>query len=206
MPTKMSGESASMHAIHLIEEQLEVLPISLAAILYAADVGKIEASLLSDLLLRRKPRPPKTGSGGNIVAKEATPTDPIDFREASQHLRSHPREKMDYVRVVINNAILAVGIFMRENDMASMRTPEIQFLGHVVNAIINKGHFKINEGYIPMATFDGHVIDSSLNGKPLFDTEKDEGFLEFGDAVALLQWLSRYLRGEKKFVSGGDAG
>src|SRR5690606_18257053 len=206
MPTKMSGESACMHAIHLIEEQLEVLPISIAAILYAADVGKIESSLLTDLLLRRKPRPPKTGSGGNIVAKEATPTEPIDFREASQHLRAHPREKMEYVRVVINNAILAVGIFMRENDMASMRTPEIQFLGHVVNAIINHGRFKVNEGYIPMATFDGHIIDSSLNGKPLFDTEKDEGFLEFGDAVALLQWLSRYLRGEKKFVSGGDAG
>jgi len=206
MPTKMSGESASMHAIHLIEEQLEVLPISIAAILYAADVGKIEASLLTDLLLRRKPRPPKTGSAGNIVAKEAAPTDPIDFREASQHLRTHPREKMDYVRVVINNAILAVGIFMRENDMASMRTPEIQFLGHVVNAIINNGRFKVNEGYIPMATFDGHVIDSSLNGKPLFDSDQEEGFLEFGDAVALLQWLSRYLRGEKRFVSGGDAG
>jgi len=206
MPTKMSGESACMHAIHLIEEQLEVLPVSIAAILYTADVGKIESSLLSDLLLRRKPRPPKTGSGGNIVAQEAEPVDPIDFREASQHLRAHPRERMDYVRVVINNAILAVGIFMRENNMANMRTPEIQFLGHLVNAIINEGRFKISDGYMPMATFDGHVINNNLDGKPLFDTEEEEGFLEFGDAVALLQWLLRYLRGEKKFITGGDAG
>src|SRR5690606_19032980 len=189
-----------------IEEQLEVLPVSIAAILYTADVGKIESSLLSDLLLRRKPRPPKTGSGGNIVAQEAEPVDPIDFREASQHLRAHPRERMDYVRVVINNAILAVGIFMRENNMANMRTPEIQFLGHLVNAIINEGRFKISDGYMPMATFDGHVINNNLDGKPLFDTEEEEGFLEFGDAVALLQWLLRYLRGEKKFITGGDAG
>src|SRR5690606_41637208 len=127
-------------------------------------------------------------------------------RAASAPPGAQARATRDDVRVGSSSAILTLGISVRNNDMASMRTPEIQFLGHVVNAIINKGHFKINEGYIPMATFDGHVIDSSLNGKPLFDTEKDEGFLEFGDAVALLQWLSRYLRGEKKFVSGGDAG
>lgn len=49
------------------------------------------------------------------------------------------------------------------------------------------------------------MIDSTLNGSPLFGDGVNEGFMEFGDAVALLQWLARYLRGEKNFVSGGDA-
>lgn len=42
------------------------------------------------------------------------------------------------------NVILTVSIFMREKDMASMRTPEIQFIGYVVNAILKKDHFEIN--------------------------------------------------------------
>ena len=206
MATKMSGESASLHTLHLIEEQLQVLPISIATILQASEVGAVESELLDNLLLKRKPHPNKTGSGGNIVADEAHPTEDIDFRESSQYLRDHPLEKMDYVRVVVSNALLAVGTYMREHDMAAMRTPEIQFLFHLINAINNNNSFKVNEGYIPMATFDGLVIDSRLNGTPVFAKGEQEGFLEIGDAVALLQWLSRYMRGEKKFISGGDAG
>ncbi|WP_293779019.1 hypothetical protein [uncultured Oxalicibacterium sp.] len=206
MATNMSGESVSQCTLHLIEEQLQVLPISVATILQADEVGSVESDLLSGLLLKRKPRQQKTGSAGNIVAEEAHPSEEIDFHEASEYLREHPLEKMDYARVLVSNSLLSVGIYMRDHDMASMRTPEFQFLGHVVNALLNNNRFKVNEGYIPMATFDGLVIDSSLNGKRVFAEKGEEGFLEFGDAVALLQWLSRYLRGEKRFVSGGDAG
>ncbi|GGI20748.1 MAG: hypothetical protein REI95_01250 [Oxalicibacterium faecigallinarum] len=206
MATNMSGESVSQCTLHLIEEQLQVLPISIATIMQADEVGETASQLLSKLFLKRKPRHKKTGSAGNIVAEEAQPSEDIDFHEASEYLREHPLEKMDYARVLVSNSLLSVGIYMRDHDMASMRTPEFQFLGHVVNALLNNNRFKVNEGYMPMATFDGLVIDSSLNGTRVFAEKGEDGFLEFGDAVALLQWLSRYLRGEKRFVSGGDAG
>ena len=75
-----------------------------------------------------------------------------------------------------------------------------------MDAILNANTFKVPQGYIPMATFDGLVIDSSLNGKLLFGDGQQEGFMESGDAVALLQWLAHYLHKERHFVSGGDAG
>lgn len=90
--------------------------------------------------------------------------------------------------------------------MLSMRTPEFQFLAHVVNAILHGNRFRIASGYMPVASFDGLVIDESLDGLPLFGEEQSRGFIELGDAVALLQWLARYLRGEMNYVSGGDAG
>jgi hypothetical protein len=97
-------------------------------------------------------------------------------------------------------------MFFKEHDMAAMRTPEIRFLDHVCGAILNGNRFRIDPGYMPIATFDGLAIDSKLNGVLLFGDGVSPGFMEFGDAIALLQWLSRYLRGERSFVAGGDAG
>ena len=90
--------------------------------------------------------------------------------------------------------------------MLDMRTPEVQFLGHAVTAILNANTLKIPEGHMPTASFDGLVIDASLDGTPLFNTADAEGLIELGDAIALLQWLGRYLRGDQNYVSGGDAG
>lgn len=87
-----------------------------------------------------------------------------------------------------------------------MRTPEIQFLGHVCDAIFNNNTFDIDPGYMPIATFDGLIVDSVLSGTLLFGDDVTEGFMEFGDAIALLQWLSHFFNGEKDFVTGGDAG
>jgi hypothetical protein len=205
--SKVSDEEAWHLSIHLIEEQLQVLPITIASILKPADVANVEPRLLSDNpLLKRKPSPAKTGSGGNIVAHGAEPNEALDLRGSHQALHDDPHKKANYIRIVVSNALLAVGMFLREHNMASMRTPEIQFFDHVLDAILNANRFDVEPGYLPMATFDGLVIDSSLNGKPLFNDGTTEGFMEFGDALALLQWLSRYLRGEKKYVSGGDAG
>lgn len=205
--SKVSDEEAWRLALHMIEKQLQVLPISIASILKPADSSNVEPRLLWDSpLLKRKERPNKTGSGGNIVAHSADPHNALDLRASNQALLDNPQQKTHYLHVVISNALLAVGMFLREHNMASMRTPEIQFFGHVLDAVLNANKFDIEEGYIPIATFDGLVIDSSLNGTFLFNDGTNEGFMEFGDAVALLQWLSRYLRGEKNFVSGGDAG
>lgn len=119
---------------------------------------------------------------------------------------SDPLRKNACLKVVISNALLAVGMFLKEHDMAAMRTPEIQFLDHVCDAILNGNRFTLEPGYMPTATFDGLAIDGNLDGNCLFGDGVNAGFMEFGDAIALLEWLLRYLRGERNFVTGGDAG
>jgi hypothetical protein len=203
--TNTSGEKASLLASHLIEEQLRVLPMSAAMILQPID-GDFEKNAGESLLLRRKRTTLKTGSGGNIVMEYAEADTALDFQGSIQALRENPSEKINFLRIVIGNALLAVGLFLKEHQMATLRIPEIQFLGHVVDAILNANTFDIRDDYIPIATFDDLVIDKSLNGTPLFGDGATQGFMEFGDAVALLKWLARYLRGERNFVSGGDAG
>jgi len=181
-------------AANLIEEQLRTLPIMIAAISQAFASGKIEP-----VPLQKKLRLVKTGSGGNIVADEAPPT--LNVMPSRT-----PHSQSECLRVVVSNALLAVGMFMKEHEMLAMRTPEFQFLGHIVTAIHNANRFQIPPGYMPTASFDGLVIDPSLDGTPLFGETQGKGFMELGDALALLQWLERYLRGEKNYVSGGDAG
>ncbi|MFJ7565726.1 hypothetical protein ACIQW9_02050 [Herminiimonas sp. NPDC097707] len=203
--SKMSGEQASQLAIDLIEEQLQILPAAIAMIWQPIDACGVEANLVAGVL-RRKNKLPKTGSGGNIAASYADVNPALDFRASHQALHADPLQKTRYLRVVIGNALLAVGAFFKEHDMAAMRTPEVQFLGHVYTAILNENTFDIAPGYLPVATFDGLVIDGKLNGSLLFSDGVTEGFMEFGDALALLHWFSRFLRGEKNFVSGGDAG
>lgn len=53
--------------------------------------------------------------------------------------------------------------------------------------------------------FNDHLIDSSFNGKLPFDTEKNEGFLEFGDAGNPAAAAVALSAREKKFVFGGEA-
>ncbi|MNR76013.1 hypothetical protein D3C72_66660 [compost metagenome] len=199
-------DSSSLLAINLIEEQLRVLPVSIAMILQATKAGDAAPGSAPILMLHRKQKRAKTGSAGNIVVDNSQATTVLDFQSSRQALHEDPLQKNTYLRVVISNALLSVGMFLKEHNLATMRTPEIQFLDHAMDAILNANTFKIEQGYIPMATFDGLVMDSSLNGTPLFGDGTHEGFMEFGDAVALLQWLAHYLHKEKHFVSGGDAG
>lgn len=203
--SKMSGEETSQLAINLIEEQLQILPVSISMIWQPASATNVDSDMMAKVL-QRKRRALKTGSVGNIVGASALADPALDFQALNQALRDDPAQKMRYLRVVVSNALLAVGAFFRSHGMASLRTPEVQFLGHVCDAIMNENIFDIEAGYIPIATFDGLLIDSKLNGTPLFGDGVTEGFMEFGDAIVLLQSLSRYLRGEKNFISGGDAG
>lgn len=202
---KANGEKASLLASHLIEEQLRVLPVSAAMILQPID-GDFERYASESLLLRRKRTTLRTGSGGNIAMEYAEPGTELDFHGSIRALQQDPKRKISYLRVLVSNTLLAVELFLKEHHMASIRIPEIQFLGHIVDAIQNANTFDIPEGYMPVASFEDLVIDASLNGKPLFSDGDTPGFMEFGDAIALLQWLARYLRGERNFVSGGDAG
>lgn len=200
--SKTKGEKAAALAANLIAAQLRSLPLTLLAVSRAFDNGDAALQRLSGRLFERKLRLVKTGSGGNIVANEPA----AEGATASPLPVQVPQEKAECLRVIVSNALVAVGCFLREHDMASMRTPEIQFLDRVVDAILNANTFQIEPGYMPLAAFDGLVINAELDGEALFSEGEREGFMAFGDAIALLEWLARYLSGEKNYVSGGDAG
>lgn len=197
--SKTQGEKASVLAANLIAAQVRSLPVTLLAVSRAFDNGDAALQRMTGQLFERKLQVVKTGSGGNIVAEESS--DDVVTRPPAL-----PYEKAECLRVIVSNALLAVGLFLREHDMASMRTPEIQFLGRAVDAILNANTFRIAPGHMPVAAFDGLVINASLDGKALFEEAGRDGFMTFGDAIALLEWLARYLHGEKNYVSGGDAG
>lgn len=200
-----SGPNASHLAASLIEEQLSALALSIPAVAKAFESGVPNAEHFQRVAQHRKLRLVRTASGGNIVADKAEHPDKAPHVHAP--VAALPaQDKHDCLRVLVGNALLTVGMFMQRHDMLDMRTPEFQFLGRVVDALLNANSFRIAPGYMPVASFDGLVIDARLNGMPLFATDTAPGFMEFGDALALLEWMLRYLRGERSYVSGGDAG
>ncbi len=190
---KINGKQACQQAIRLIETQLQVLPLVVVAIVEPA-AGDGAAAPLA---LSRKGLAPDAGTRPPIA---------LDLAAATQELNSRPHARSEAQRIVIGNMLLAVDAFLKVHDIASSRTPAIQFLGHVCEAIVNDNVLAIDPGHIPAAAFDGLVIDETLNGTLLFGDGVRAGLMEFGDAVALLEWIARHLRGEKKLVTGGDAG
>lgn len=204
---KLQGSEAAEAGVRLIQEQLQVIPVSLANILHSPriDTDSLDA-IASSMQLPRTRRSAQTGSVGNIIKAESRSDMRLDFKSSYHPMQEDAGRKQQYLRVVIGNALLAVGAFFREYGMADMRTPEVQFLGHVYNALLNGNRLTIKPGYNPIAAFDGLVINSSVDGMPLFAEGGAPGLMEFGDAVALLQWLALYLRGGEHFETGGDAG
>ena len=201
------GKTPSLLAAGLIEAQLSTLSIAIAAVARAYETGEVDQNHLERVLHYRKLRLVKTASGGNIVADKAE--HPDKRTELALELPPLERDeggKYASLRVLVGNSLVSVAAFMRLHDMLDMRTPEFQFLRHVVDAILNDNTFCIKPGYMPVASFDGLVIDDTLDGRAVFSEGTAPGFMEFGDALALLQWLSRYLQGERGYVSGGDAG
>lgn len=202
----MRSDVAYQGVMDLIETQLRALPLAMAAaIAMPADARVPRQDWETLLQSRRRKRSQDTGSVGNIVAAAAKGNPEVEVC-AAQPLPADATQRAEYLRVIIGNALLAVGMFLKEHDMAEMRTPEIQFLDHVCDAILNGNRFTLDPGYMPIATFDGLIINSQLDGALLFDQQGQQGYMGWGDAVALLQWLSRYLNGTQHFVTGGDAG
>lgn len=198
------GIKASARAASLIEAQVTTLPVAIAALSKIFESGGVEQAYLDRTVQRRKLKLVTTASGGNIVAEKAENPDKHPGAEMASTRPAYDRQ--DCVNLLAGNGLVTVGAFMQAHDMLDMRTPEFQFLGHVVDAVINDATFSIKSGYMPVASFDGLVIDHRLDGMPLFSTTQRAGFMEVGDAVALLEWLLRYLQGEHGYVSGGDAG
>lgn len=198
------GPTASVLAANLVEAQVTTLPVAIAALTKVFEAGGVEQAYLDRVVHRRKLKLVTTASGGNIVADKAeNPDKKPDDGMVSIALAY---DRQDCINFLVGNGLVSVGTFMQAHDMLDMRTPEFQFLGHVVAAVLNDYTLSIKTGYMPVASFDGLIIDSRVDGMQLFSTAKTAGFMEIGDALALLQWLSRYLRGERSYVSGGDAG
>jgi hypothetical protein len=198
------GIKASVLAANLIEAQIKTLPLTLAALTKAFEAGGVEQAYFDRIFHHRKLKLVDTASGGNIVAEKVE--NPDKHPEGPLIPLAQRYDKQTCVHLIVGNSLVMVGAFMKAHGMLDMRTPEFQFLGHVVDAILNGYTLTIPPGYMPVASFDGLVIDSRTDGMPLFSTEAGAGFLEVGDALALLDWLTLYLRGERSFVSGGDAG
>lgn len=192
--TTTQGIKTTVLAADLLDEQLRTLPLAIAAILQAPEDVSLHAPHLPQRL-----RLVQTASGGNLVADTSAAT-------TGRACLLDTSTRQACIQNLLGNALLAVESFLKAHGMDTVRTPEIQFLGHLTDAILNDNTFALSAGYMPTASFDGLVIDARLHGMPLFGTPEQRGFMEFGDVLALLGWLSRYLRGETRYVSGGDAG
>lgn len=226
---KVSNKEACQLAVQLIESQLAMMSIAISngpssgaggdgrnhATKAGSDsdagagAGDADSAGTGNAIhLPRKGQPLKVGLPGSTVTSNAEAEHDLRFEHQTlaQLRETDPSLEITYRRILAGNALLAVEAFLKKYDIAVSRTPEIQFLGHACNAIINLNKFHIEPGYIPVASFDGLTIDSTLDGAALFDDGINTGFMASGDAVALLQWLAHHLRGERAFVSGGDAG
>jgi len=204
---KPKGKQAVEAAIRLIEEQLQAIPVAVATILHAPALDKQQLDAIAgSMQLLRKPRAGSTASVGNIIIADADSDVKLDFETSYRALQDDLAAKDKYLRIVIGNALLAVGAFFREFGMADMRTPEVQFLDRIHDAVLNGNRFALDADRPAVASFAGLNIEQSQDGMPLFGADGQAGFMEFGDAVALLQWLAHYLRGGENFVTAGDAG
>src|SRR5450830_1361518 len=184
-----NSKAACRSAVDLIEEQLAALSMAAALLLHSTPAKGVDAAsgaTAKPVQLKRKPRSTRNGLPDTLVPEGAlapgAANGGFDLQTKTTHHENAP-EKMNCLRVLIGNALLAVEFYLKEHHIASSRTPQIQFLGHLCNAILNANTFRIDTGYIPGASFEGLVIDSTLDGKPVFGDGVAEGFLEFGDAV-----------------------
>jgi len=200
-----NSQKASFHVADTIEELLSVLALTIPAVDTFFEAGGAKADYFDKIVRHRKLRLVETASGGNIVAEKAECPDKAGAPPMGFNLPP-AQGKNDCLRILVGNSLVTVASLLERHDMLDMRTPEFQFLGHVRDAVLNGNMFRVPVGYMPTATFDGLVINAKLNGMPLFAEGTMPGFMELGDALALLQWLLRYLRGEHGYVSGGDAG
>ncbi|GAC1412379.1 MAG: hypothetical protein NVSMB6_14250 [Burkholderiaceae bacterium] len=196
--TPLPAKDAIRLAQRLIEEQLTVLTVFIPASAACgrdstASAGAASSTARADAL-------------HDSARDQSLPDLGMNAQVCATRLQGIPLDQEKFLCVLASNALLAIGMFLQAHSMSTLRTAEIQFLGHVRNAILNGGLFAVGPGEIPLASFDGRMINESLNGRPVFADSSANGFLAPADAVALLSWLWSYLHQTQELVSGGDAG
>ncbi|SAK69480.1 hypothetical protein AWB81_02994 [Caballeronia arationis] len=180
---KGGSKHSGAEAIRLIDEQLRVLTISLGGAGVVLPAEGVE--------LARK-QAPAFVLGAQAPAGAA----------------SEPPSRATVQRVLVTNALLAVGGFLFDHDIANSRAPEIQFLSRVRDAIRNGNVLTLRPGEsVPETHLGDLTIRASDAGRPLFcEDDEANGLMCIGDAVALLQRVADHLRGMRHLFSAGDAG
>jgi len=91
--------------------------------------------------------------------------------------------------------------------LSASRAPEVQFLMRLRDAAVNGNTFSLAaDEYRPHAAYAGLIVDNTLDGTLLFSDGVRPGFVEFGDTVGLLRYLTKLLKSMQSVISSGDAG
>jgi hypothetical protein len=192
--------------IALIEEQLLALLLYASAVADRTDHDKPSPDLATAYsLLRRKlsPAEPQTHVEDGTPGVERKS---LGLAASWDALHQDPQRLSGVMRVASTNAILAIAGFFDAHGFSELRTPEVQFLMRIRDAIANGNRFQIEDERIPTASFNGLIITSELNGSPLFDDGVTTGCIDSGDVAALMRYLIDHLSGAKTMISDGDAG
>jgi hypothetical protein len=202
-----AAKASCLAGITLIEEQLEALRLYAAALTCWSETGEpIPDVMAASGLLKRKRVPAETQlhtAGNPSTNGDETPAVQADPRP----LGEDPARLAALVRTAASNALLAVADFFDAHDLSALRTSEVQFLMDLRDAIANGNTFRIEHGqYLPVASFEGLLIDETLDGSLVFGDGTKQGFVELADVVGLLQVLMYHLKGMRQPVPGGDAG
>ena len=119
----------------------------------------------------------------NTVGHYELPLDP-----SLNYVTENPHSTFAFLGLAIRSALLHVG-----DEFSAVgyldRSPELEFLRHVRNAVAHGNRFNITRPLKLPASFRTYSISEALHGRRLLRDREDEGYLHAGDALALLDQL-----------------
>jgi len=126
-----------------------------------------------------------TGSDNKIISSEYydLPLDP-----SLSYVAENPRATFAFLGLVIKSALLHVGDAFSAAGYLD-RSPELEFLRHVRNAVAHGNKFNIASPLKRPASFRSYSISEALQGCRLLRDREGDGYLHDGDALALLDYL-----------------
>ncbi|MDR5823930.1 MULTISPECIES: hypothetical protein [unclassified Caballeronia] len=177
------------------------------------------AALLSDWIERGAP-PPDFSKAALLTARRRSHPEAHTHSEAGTPMKAPPPDedlawpsfdtpdqRIAFALIVpCTNALLAVAEYFDVHRLSASRAPEVQFLMRVRDAAVNGNTFAIADTYMPHAAYAGLIVDATLDGTLLFSDGVKPGFMEFGDTVGLLRYLTKLLKSMQSAISSGDAG
>ncbi|BBQ00894.1 hypothetical protein BSFA1_60220 (plasmid) [Burkholderia sp. SFA1] len=178
------------------------------------------ASLLSDWIDRGAPPPDFTKAAPLLARKRSRPEAHTHSEDGTPMKPPPPEDALSWpsfdtadkriafaLIVPCTNAILAVAEYFDIHRLSASRAPEVQFLMRLRDAAVNGNTFNLpaNE-YMPHAAYAGLIVEPALDGTLLFSDGVKPGFIEFGDTVGLLRYLTKLLTSMQSIISAGDAG
>jgi hypothetical protein len=178
------------------------------------------ASLLSDWIERGAPPPDFAKAQPLLARKRSHPEAHTHSEDGTPTKSPQPQDALSWpsfdtaekriafaLLVPCTNAILAVAEYFDLHRLSASRAPEVQFLMRLRDAAVNGNTFSLAaDEYRPHAAYAGLIVDNTLDGTLLFSDGVRPGFVEFGDTVGLLRYLTKLLKSMQSVISSGDAG